>query len=636
MSSTTSIHLSRSKRKAEESAGGDEKRQRRSETFDVNPISINDCVHLYQKSSEIISAMNHMKRFTLDGGVDVKIARVEIFPGYNDDAEKRLLDNLMLALDWRMALGFVPFGFRRRQSLVKAEPESEDFDDDGMDIDDRATLQPTGEPEPLLAVEDLEFFVPELGYGSYTTHLDLRDYRRKVEYTLTEDERRERDTERYVFTQDSPITPLVANMGGEELRGAIVNSPVARLVPHAKMLTEYITADRAATQIASSPPFITQRRPPAKEGTRVSSREFNQDGRTGAGFPILSDTDIQQLSNTQKSEINRTIDADVDRLKQRELRIEDDREYVGVMTPHAYTRVSDREHAFLSKVAIETGVPTNVILPGLASGKSSSSGMAGAAAGKKDTQSSGSKQSSSANESKKTMTGGFTADPAFNKALELRDFLQDFFQAVMMLKNGLRVAHAFALDIGTRGHELSMKESLIKQLDESIEKARQAVINFDSVIDAESSQTAELRANDRQNALTVTDPQTVKDINKSALVPPSPDTNGSGGGSRKPPSAGGAMEVPKSGVHEPHTTIPVPREVEDLTRRRIEIINDMQAISEAIKLRESMASTKRPISLVYRQPFVNDTSQIPQIISMLGLPVERGNSIAQRRMGLLS
>lgn len=631
----------------------DTKRPRRMEVADIDGASLDDCKRAYQKTDEIINASDHIKSCSLDGGVDVKIGKIIPFPGYDDDAQEDLIDNLLRAIDWRYTAGFVPYFFHKKSAtpIVKSEPDSMQIDED---YPQRSNSSPTSEAsdvDPIreLNVEDLAFHVPSLGHGTYRTFKDRETRLRKVEYILGREDREDDDISWFVYTQEEPV---IEARGDEErpfvaTPVAYVNSPVARLLPRIEDMRLFYKADRKANDIATSPPYFVQHLPPQKDSTQLTTSQLHADGRGNAQQtfgrtrppkvdyspnPDGSVTAVDEKGN--KNVISR----DVARIMTREIPVEYGRTYAGLFTPHAYTRISERELDFVTKVSIAFGVPVHVVIAGKSSA-SSSSGMTGARAGGKEPQATGSKGSVPAVEKQKASNGGFNSDPSFTKALQMRDFLQSFFRSVMYSKHGnsLHLAAYKGLEKFQREAELTTK--LVEELDVRIKAAQEAVLNFGNVIEQTSQQQEQLRQNDMTNKLNVTDPDTVKKVNDEAMKPtppkPANGSGGGGGGGGKKPSAGD-LSAPDAGLEAPKNGVPSPSEVETLNKRRLELINSLQSISEAMKLREQIASVRCPVSLVYRQPIINDTSQIQPVIESLGLTQERGYAIAQRRYGLLS
>lgn len=604
---------------------------------------IDDCHRAYQKTDEVINASSHLKSCSLDGGVDVKLGKIIPFPGYNDDAHEDLVDNLLRAIDWSFSVGFVPYFFRNKNRPLRARPiKQEQGNTDAMDID-------VEEPDPIneLDAEDLKFYVPSLGHGTYQSYKDRETCLRKIEYIRSREDKEDGDTFWFVYTCEEPIIDV---QDSEDVRypsmaRGLVNSPVARLLPDIEAMRQFRKEDRFANKVATMPPYIIEHLPPAKESAQLTTGQLHNDGRNTAPgsfgrtrqATVYSPNPDGSVSGTDKDGTTFQIPMDIARIMTREIKIQDGYTYSGLFTPHAYTRISERHNDFVSRVSIAFGVPAHVILAGKIA-KSSSSSMAGARAGGKEPQATGSKAAESGSEEKKG-SGGFNADPSFNRALKLRDFLQSFFKSVMYTKNGHRLRYAAHMGIDKYSKETEMTKRLVAELDELIEKAQNAVLNFGGSIETNLQQQEQLRQNDMANQLNVTDPEMVAKVNEAATKPSPPKpagaTGSGGGGSSKPPSVGN-LSIPETKLDAPSDGIPVPMEVEALNKRRLELVASLQSISEAVKLREQIASEDCPISLVYRQPIINDTSQIQSIINSLGLPQDRAFSIAQRRYGLLS
>ncbi len=660
---SNAAHLAKSKRGREDDDEGtgesvdrkNSKRPRRMEVLTIDEPSFRECVRAYKKTDEIINAVEHLKSCTLDGGVDVKLGRVIAFPGYNDDAQKDLVDNLSRGMDWLLCVGFIPYFFH---STNKGDAMVIDDDDNQTSSAGETPSSPTGIIESnssqalrpsdeidLLSAKDLEFHVPSLGHGSYRSFKDRSTYLRKVEYVTGREDREDTDITWYVYTQEEPVendVDATANFGrGSE--NAMVSSPVARLLPHVNAMRQFYADDAIANKTATMPPYFVQHLPPAKESSKLTTSQLQDDGRANAQakfgrvrtrstYKANKDGSLEATNDNGRV---RHIPKDVAGIMTREIEIEDGLGYEGLYTPHAYPRISERHNDFVSRVAIAFGVPAHVILAGKIT-TGSSGGMAGARAGGKESQATGSKgAASSSTDSKKASSGGgFNADPSFNRALKLRDSLQSFFQAVMWSKNGTMLYQAANIGISVFSTEARTRQMLVDELDGMIKRAQDDVLGYGAVIETNIQQTDQLRQNDLANKVNMTNPdmvQKINDANVSAATTKPPAE----GPAPKPPAASN-ISIPESGVEAQTMGIPVPPSVEILNKRRLELINSLQSISDAIKLREEIASEQSPISIRYSQPIINDTSQIQPIIESLGLSQERSYAIAQRRYGLLS
>jgi hypothetical protein len=306
--------------------------------------------------------------------------------------------------------------------------------------------------------------------------------------------------------------------------------------------------------------------------------------------------------------------------------IKDGYTYAGLITPHAYPAIAVRRTDYLTMVSMETRVPMHVIQPGKTVGSSSSSGgMTGAAAGGKRPQAAGNKSANPAQQKAPQSSGGFNADPSFNTALEMRDFLQSFFQAMMRVKNGEKFRQYALQEMENGSNEFKIKEKLAKDLEERIQAAEKGVIEFGNTISdqhAMQRDTQDLVSKAQHDSFK---PEAIAKANKPV---------GETGKAPGPVQLPEAPAQPGDGGNEQR--IPVAPEVLDLTQRRLEIENDMRAITAAHEQHRKMISTERPVSLQWRQPIVNDTSNIDHVINLLGLPPEQSKAVALRRFGLLS
>jgi hypothetical protein len=672
----SSSHLSGGSTKRmrqEEEAGGLEStdpsiKRRRTEIIPMDVQGIRDCVLLNKSNIEWRSAIRHIKRCVLDGGLQVKLGKTQLYPGYDEDSEKILVENLERALEWRLTLGFVLVMMRRRPiyKLVNMGMYDSDDDDDSeygggmavmektyndsidknqggdaMDIDP-STLAVGNEdgksaaPRIELDKEDIEFVVPSLGYGQFRTFLDLQQYKYKVDYIRTEDEKKDDDLACFVFTEEEPIRRYKPDVEGESTITAMPSSPAGRLVFHARILDNFIMADEKGTKLATSPIPVAQERPPAKvPASLAAGSEYNYAGGPGAinnnqvransqqefGKPHVTFT--PKPPDTPAAPKPSIVDHDVKEVKDHTYYIEQGYVYAGLVTPHAYPRISDRRTDYVTLVSTETCVPAHVIQPGKTT-SGSSSGMAGASAGtNKNTQAAGSKQASSGQE-KSSGSNGFSADPSFNIALEMRDFLQNFFQTMMGIKNGEKLRQYSQQTVTTGDHDLKLKQALVDDLTKLIAEAEKGLVNFTDDITgtlALDKETRQLEAEAQRDAFK---PENLAKANE----PTEP-----GGKPR------GAVPLPtpsSEGKSDGGNNIPAAPEVEALTKRRLQIQNDMRAISDAIEQQRKMESTERPVSLVWRQPIINDTSNIENVIRLLGLTPEQSHNIAMRRLGLNS
>jgi hypothetical protein len=694
--------------------------------------------------------MAHLERIVLDGGVSVQIGRMILYPNYNQDAERRLVENLHRALQWRVLVGFVPFFYRLRRrearqqfvvtgseiidgrvrvhlreaapsdiheqkprkvaktedgqawedlniaakeaeakgrlsSSSSGEDDDKESGSDAMDLDEPFHDESAQEPDDadLNALEDLEFIVPALGHGRYRTYTDTTDYQVKVDYLPADEEKEDEAFAWYVYTQEAPYVRLDSDTCKLV---AMPSSPVSRLIGPHNALNEFMRADIVATRRATAPPVIAEERPPVKASTTVDAKGRIAPGSlfeggfggyptltmgtSGApsggnsqivfGKPHLVLSPMQQLGSDdpyhhrQQSQAAQATAVQSD-LAHHTYYLAPGYTYGGLYTPHAYPPIAARSATFLDAVSMEFGIPGHVILPGKvtpgaqgsAAGGKGSGGMAGSTAGGKRQQASGAGQSGAGRgggAAGRPAAGGgggggagaagsgFTADPSFNKALEMRDFLQDFFQAFMMTKNMSKMLAYHAAEADHLTREAEIKKRLLEELEERIASAQEAVLEFGQELESRGEQQGEVKDAHHHAEVEILERQA-----RDAAAPPPKPTVGADGKPKAPTGPDPPSAVPSMPeVAAPSSGIPTAEEVVLLTQRRLEIENDMNLIMAAQEQRARLASMERPVSIVFRQPFVNDTSQIPGVVSMLGLPDEQAHAIAQRRMGLQS
>lgn len=664
-----------------------DKRPRYTNQAHIDMEHLRDCVSVLHRSIEVSSAMSHMGRFVLDGGVIVQLGGMIQYPGYNVSMEDALINNCHLAIRWRMAVGFVPFFKRRRRyadtvvlgsretrrqegtivgpnnpttngapntqprlpydghpALKNTADEMELSNDDNSDESDAMSASQSTDLEPA----DIEFGIPELGYGTYGTYLDNQDYRIKVDYKPTSAERADPDLEWYVYTVDPPVTEYFTKNGefNERIR---VSSPAARLLPFANQLDQFRNDDLQANKLATMPVVILQPRPPVKGSVGTNAQQQAQDLRNNLSATAPTNAQpvvgLNHVSDAQRTTMmtsqthNPTVEEIrwfnlarqsrdtpiIDQIMSRQLYIPPTYEYAGLVTPHAYPRLSDRHLEFLTNVSIEFGIPSHVILPGKTISAATSSGMSGASAGGKKQQAAGSHASAGLKD-QQTSKGGsggnnFSADPSFNKALELRDFIKSFFQAVMTSIAGDKVLNYVLQNINNKSREHEMREALISELDQRIVQAQDAVMKRGDVIQTDR----DVRRQIDENALNVhaelSKPSVA--IPKAAPAPASND-----GAAPKP------VEPPVPAMPMPEPASASSPEVQELTQRRLSLVDDMRAISAALHQLHNLLDKQTMVTIAFRQPFVNDTGNIGSIIDLLKLPEEQGQAIAQRRFGL--
>jgi hypothetical protein len=164
-----------------------------------------------------------------------------------------------------------------------------------------------------------------------------------------------------------------------------------------------------------------------------------------------------------------------------------------------------------------------------------------------------------------------------------------------------------------------MHEALIKELDERITKAQDAIVNQGKVLSDNNAERREIDANIVKVHTELSKPE------NAIPKPPPPTADGKPGKPVDPPA-------PPAPLPEPATaTSP---EVQELTQRRLALVDDMRSVSAALQQLHNMLDKQSMLSISFRQPFVNDTGNISQVIGLLKLPEEQAQAIAQRRLGL--
>ena len=665
-----------------------EKRPRRVGHVPLDLDHLRDCVRLLSHSIEVAAAVNHMRRFVLDGGISVMLGGMIQYPNYNVAMEQALLSNLQLALSWRVTAGFVPFFKRSRPyspndtmegeipnghgRIVNTtdgttngaplltvpgaanktlEPGPVDENDassyDSMDDMDSFESSSSNHEEPRIELlpQDIEFGVPELGHGRYIVYQDMQDYRRKVDYLPTNDERADPSLKWYCFTEEAPVPESIrTNDEGQYEERMRVSSPLARLMPYAHMLEEFRNDDMRANKLATMPVVIEQPIPPVKGSMAAGAQALSKKEEDGAskggnaqqtmGLPHRSSKDmasVPQLSNPNNDDAKWFALAShsmstpiISQLSQRQMYIRPGYSYAGLVTPHAYPRLSDRHFEFLTNVSIEFGIPSHVLLPGKSISSSSSGGMSGASAGGKKQQAAGNSSGAGMKEEKASSSSSsgntFSADPAFNNALALRDDLRNFFQGVMSVLLGDKLARYILQDYTNNQREHQIREKIILELDERIKKAQDSVVKFGAVMDKDIETHRSIEKNIVATHVELSDPKNA--IPKTP--PPGPDGK---------PGKATETPTPKMPMAE-EEAIPTSPEVQALSKRRFEVFNDMQAISAALQQLQKLVDKQTLISIEFRQPFVNDTGNLDAVISMLGLAKEQQQDIARRRFGL--
>jgi hypothetical protein len=425
--------------------------------------------------------------------------------------------------------------------------------------------------------------------------------------------------------------------------------------------------DIQATKLATRPILLTQERPPTKGGEdarmSITSRlhpEVSDAGLLRGGLAGVGVTDhqatnaqavyglphitiipgggkdgkeqrVEQLDDphlaTGGQSSRRIVTAGVAELKNREYFIEPGRTFAGLMTPHSYPTIASRSADFLNMVSMEFGIPAHVLLPGQV--RSSSSALSGSSAGGKKQQASGARQAQvsqvgggSAAKGSGSGGGGFTADPAFNKALELREFLCFLFQAMYMTKNVDKIDHYLRHKPKKLDGDAAMQKKLIENLEAKVEAAKKAVVNFGAELKEQREQRDEVADAEREAHLKSLEPPAVAEASAGAS------------GGKKPVSIPTAPQNPP-GPPAPPEGAPSAPEVAELTQQLLEARNDLQAISRAQQQLAEWSSEGWPVRLVYRQPFLSDTTQISSVIEQLGVDEDQGRMMAQRRFGLL-
>jgi hypothetical protein len=709
-----------------------------------------DCVRLRKTSTETIAAVNIMKRLVLDGGVSIELGRMLVYPNYGPSIERALLDNLGLAVDWVLTMGFVPFFFRispaqdqanrlaqlrrRREQAegsaggddamlldpVGGDSDSDDdvfwnlnlaaeathlyprrprkrtyrFEADGTEIrgksesvdEDEGDVRQQEEEEEeedgegvlpvpsaslpeetyeeLDAHGDLHFTVPSLNYGRYRVFLDTTDYRYKVDYIPTETEKDDPSFAWFVYTYEEPQLMPMEEASWNPSYIAVPMSPLSRLVVHDNALKGFRRDDIVATRLATAPILLTQERPPAKEakGTlmgissrlhpEVSDAGLMRGGLVGVGasdhgstnaqavygLPHIitttgGDKKVEQLDDPNlasgKPAQRRLVSTTVSELKSREYFIDPGRTFAGLMTPHSYPTVASRQADFLNMVSMEFGIPAHVLLPGQV--RSQASALSGSSAGGKKQQASGAKQAQAsqpgggaAAKGSAPGAGGFTADPAFNKALELREFICSLFQAVYMAKNVDKIDRYLRLKPKKLTGDALMQQQLVAQLEEKLEEAKRAVVHFGDALKEQREQREEVKDAEREAHLESLQPPAI------AKTPAGKD----GGGGGKPVTIPTGPQNPPGPPVEPEG-VPSAPEVQELTQQVLAARNDLAAISRAQQQVAEWSSVGWPVRVVFRQPFLTDTTQISAVIQQLGVDEDQGRMMAQHRLGLL-
>lgn len=677
-------------------SGDPNNKRRRKDILGMDNAAIRDCINLRKTNIEFRGAIKHILSCTLEGGLQVMMSKVQIYPGYDEDCEVQLVQNLQRALEWRLTLGFVLVFIRRRPVYIyyddsddsddmgalieagyndeidTAQPDSihkppiyrdvtvnhsgkNGGDDDAMDTDDNDAHKAASELIDMLAEgvspkqprrrivldkEDIEFIVPSLGYGEFRAYLDTESMQYKVDYIRTEDEKKDENLACFVYTEEEPI--YRRDEKGTTQPTVWPCSPASRLIKHAGMLDGYLMDDEKGTRLATNPIPVAQERPPVKQNASLASG--SQYSYAGMGMPAglvtpgsvgLPANAQQQMGKphvvfehkepSQPTPRAPAITSDtVQDIARRTYYIEDGYTYAGLVTPHAYPSISVRRTDYLTLVSMETRVPMHVIQPGKTVGDSSSSAMTGSAAGGKRPQAAGDKNANPAQPKASKSSGGFNADPSFNTALEMRDFLQSFFQAMMRIKNGEKFRLYALQELESNDTQLQLKRKLAEDLEEHIRAAEKGVADFGNTMSDQQAlrqETQDLVSKAQHDSFK---PDAIAKANKPV------------GESGKAPGPVQLPEAPPAPDAGNEQRIPVAPEVATLTQRRLEIENDMRAITAAHEQYRKMMSTERPVSLQWRQPIVNDTSNIENVINLLGLPPEQSKAIALRRFGLLS
>jgi hypothetical protein len=306
-------------------------KRRRKDVFPIDKGVVNDCVLLHKKNIEYRGASKHIKSCTLEGGLQVMLGKVQIYPGYDEDSEVQLIENLSRALDWRLALGFVLVFIRRRPIYVISHYEdsdssaddliqagyNDDIDtsevsgrhrapiyrnnntrhEDAMEIDDQKEAHKASSelidmladgvsaPAPAKRIEldkeDIEFIVPSLGYGEFRAYLDEESMQYKVDYIRTGEQKRDENLACFVYTEEEPV--YRRDKDGVIQSTVWPCSPAARLIKEAGLLDGYLMDDENGTKLATNPIPVAQERPPVKQTASLAAG--SQYSYSGNGAP---------------------------------------------------------------------------------------------------------------------------------------------------------------------------------------------------------------------------------------------------------------------------------------------------------------------------------------------------------------
>lgn len=572
-------------REEEEKKQGPRKRARRAQVINQCAVNKNELkwnIRIFRKCPFVGNAASQLSTLTLTGGARITIGDLVDLRDYTASTEAYLMEQLGHALHWIMIAGFIPFCLEPHREVLEERVEG-----------NREVLFDVLEPQMIGSFE--RYFNP------MTRRVEMRFIK---DWKTREGEEREEDEEE---EEDDPASQwYVYCVTAPDESGSVI-SPLSQIRPEYMALElVYKPADVDGTILATHPIPVDEELP-KQRGTLVDEDEMGRrrlaDIGSGAasssggiasppGFPRLPPgmPRLPEMQYASQEYMPNRVEAE--RMRRGTGMVDETgayhvmpgRKHSGILIPHASTSISQRVTDYIRYVSSALRVPHHLIDPlrnaSTKTGSSASSRHHHKASVSKaaNTPGGGSGAGSASSQS----GSNYNADPLFVPALQYRMILCDFVKTVLALKHGREAGNIIGRLKTNTSEELALENKLVAELEESIKKARVAVVNYDPNAKPEEEE---------------------KEKKKPAAVDALPPI--------------------------------VAPEVEELTRRLESIKANTQLLSDAVQKLSSIKDQRSPFRLRWHQPFITDTSNLTAIAQQLSMPPEEASSMFRQRLGLI-
>lgn len=591
------------------------------DTRTINAERLKMLTFLYRDCTYIRAASEKLQTVTLNGGISAKIGNIIDVPYFNERVANRLTESMRRAVEWIDVAGFVPFsvdpplqcedatgpsvGFGSDEAGEmmghgKGNSSGEVFYEQQEGISEDTDPEQESRPRPsTVEPSDFDFMVPSLGVGSYKVYRDANDNKRRIVYVDNknsnrssgsygedEDGEKRRDPEWYVYTVEEP------HDDGNP------NSSTSRLLHYYERLRAVEQLEMSGAQLGYRPVVVTQPAPLGQGLNRLDKhRGFMTDNeavslssKDSLGMPVGFKDAMREKDEHMRYVLQYNgIDPDKgvrDALSGGDsslpkMTIETQRQYANVVKPTKIFDVDEKEKQYISRVAVEFGVPSSDLI------------------------SSGNRFKPDRDEQSIML---------IEKGRALRRVLTDLLYHVFDFRNKNRAQRHFRAALEANGSYMRDVEVVVQNTKKLIEKARKDAVKPMASPVAQAEKSAPKASVKKEKAEKGED-----DVDQSAPengtsdVDTQMDTN---------------VEV------TPEQSSAMPESVEDLINfvRQAEV--SYAHITRVQNALESMMSLDRPLVISWKQPLISNASQIQSVSAALELDDAQKASLARFHYGM--